>query len=43
MTRAKDRLHISYTKERFHRPQSESRFVKESGLEISADGGNKKI
>lgn len=32
MTRAKERLHISWTKERFHRPQSRSRFVEETGL-----------
>ncbi len=32
MTRAKERLHISWTKERFHRPQSRSRFVDEAGL-----------
>lgn len=32
MTRAKERLHISWTKERFHRPQSMSRFVGEAGL-----------
>jgi len=32
MTRAKEQLHISWTKERFHRPQSRSRFVGESGL-----------
>ncbi len=32
MTRAKMRLHISWTKERFHRPQSPSRFVREAGL-----------
>lgn len=32
MTRAKERLHISWTKERFHRPQSMSRFVNEAGL-----------
>lgn len=32
MTRAKERLHISWTKERFHRPQSVSRFVSEAGL-----------
>lgn len=32
MTRAKKRLHISWTKERFHRPQSPSRFVREAGL-----------
>ena len=29
MTRAKKHLHISWTKERFHRPQSPSRFVRE--------------
>jgi len=32
MTRTKERLHISWTKERFHRPQSCSRFVGETGL-----------
>ena len=32
MTRAKEHLHISWTKERFHRPQSVSRFVSEAGL-----------
>ncbi len=32
MTRAKEHLHISWTKERFHRPQSVSRFVKEADL-----------
>lgn len=32
MTRAKEHLHISWTKERFHRPQSPSRFVSEAGL-----------
>ena len=32
MTRAKQRLHISWTKERFHRQQSMSRFVREAGL-----------
>ncbi|MCI8402138.1 MAG: ATP-dependent helicase [Lachnospiraceae bacterium] len=30
MTRAKKHLHISWTRERFHRPQSVSRFVKEA-------------
>lgn len=32
MTRAKRKLHISWTKERFHRPQSVSRFVRETGI-----------
>ncbi len=32
MTRTKEHLHISWTKERFHRPQSRSRFVDEVGL-----------
>lgn len=32
MTRAREHLHISWTKERFHRPQSVSRFVSEAGL-----------
>ncbi len=32
MTRAKTRLHISYVRERFHREQPPSRFVREIGL-----------
>lgn len=32
MTRTRENLHISWTKERFHRPQSCSRFVREAGL-----------
>ena len=32
MTRAKEYLHVSWTKERFHRPQSPSRFIGEAGL-----------
>lgn len=36
MTRAKERLHISWTKERFHRPQSMSRFVREAGCVYGA-------
>lgn len=32
MTRTKERLHISWTGERFHRPQGVSRFVVEAGL-----------
>ena len=34
MTRAKQYLHISWTKERFHRQQSMSRFVREAGLDV---------
>lgn len=37
MTRAKKRLHISWTRERFHRPQSVSRFVGEAGLAAEND------
>ncbi len=39
MTRAKERLHISWTRERFHRRMYQSRFVEEAGLKIenSAD------
>ena len=32
MTRAKDRLHIFYVNERFHKKQTVSRFVEETGL-----------
>ena len=32
MTRAKDRLHIFYVKERYHKRQTVSRFVVETGL-----------
>ena len=32
MTRARDRLHIFYVKERFHKKQTVSRFVEETGL-----------
>ena len=32
MTRAKDRLHIFYVKERYHKRQTVSRFVVEAGL-----------
>ena len=44
MTRAKKRLHISWTRERFHRPQSMSRFVGEAGLtaECSQTGEGRK-
>ena len=31
MTRAKERLHIYYVKERYHKKQEVSRFVKEAG------------
>ena len=32
MTRAKDRLHIFYVRERYHKRQAVSRFVVETGL-----------